>query len=372
MAAGTKDYYEILGVARDASESDIKKAFRRKARETHPDVNDAADAEDQFKAINEAYDVLSDPQRRRNYDQFGTADPRMGGPGGPGGDMGDVFGFGMEDLFSMFFGGGAGGGRPRTEGRDMAAQVVITLEEAASGVEKEIALSRMVPCDECDATGSTSGGGAKACTECQGTGQQRTYRKTFLGTMATTAACVACSATGVTVEDPCPECEGQGRVPDREHVIVDIPQGIDDGMQLRVSGKGETGVRGAKSGDLIVTVRISPHEYLHRQGDELHCRATVSISQAALGADLEVCGIEEDNEVSIPAGSQHGDTVKVKGQGMPRLRRGGRGDLIVHLAVEVPKKLTKRQRELLTELGEELGDPESRSSLQKLKDWLVG
>jgi molecular chaperone DnaJ len=184
--------------------------------------------------------------------------------------------------------------------------------------------------------------------------------------------CDECGATGVVVSDPCPECTGQGRVPDREHVSVEVPAGIQDGMQLRVAGHGEGGVRGARSGDLIVTVRIAQHEYLHRQGDDLHCRANVSIAQAALGADIEVCGVDGDNAITIPGGSQHGDTVKVKHEGMPHLRRGGRGDLYVHLAVVVPKKLDKRQRELLTELGESLGDPEQRSPIQKLKDWITG
>jgi len=371
VSAGTKDYYAVLGVAKDASEAEIKKAFRARARETHPDVNDAPDAEEQFKTINEAYDVLSDPQKRQMFDQYGTADPRAAGGGV--GDMGDIFaGFGMDDLFSAFFGGGFGGQRVRMEGRDMAASVVITLEESASGVEKEIVLNRLVPCDECQATGSQDGSGTTTCPECNGSGQKQTYRRTFLGTMSTMAPCDRCHATGQIIENPCPECQGQGRVPDREHVTVTIPPGMSDGMQLRMRGMGEAGVRGAAAGDLLVSVRVKPHEYLHREGDDLHCRATISIAQAALGADLTVCGIVDDNEVSIPAGSQHGDTVRVRGKGMPHVRGAGHGDLIVHLALDVPRKLTKRQRELLTELGESLGDPEKRKPMQKLRDWLTG
>ena len=285
MSAGTTDYYEILGVDRGASEGEIKKAFRRRARETHPDVNGADDAETQFKAVNEAYDVLSDPQKRRTYDQFGTADPR-GVPGGSV-DFEDVFaGFGMEDLFSAFFGGRGGGGRRvRTEGRDMAAQMTITLDEAFAGVTKEVVINRMVPCDECSSTGSADGSGTTTCPDCQGTGQKATYRKTFLGTMQTMAPCERCGASGAVLENPCPECEGQGRVPDREHVEVEIPAGIQDGMQIRMRGRGEAGIRGAAAGDLIVTVVLRPHEYLHRQGDDLHCRMTVSIAQASLGAE---------------------------------------------------------------------------------------
>lgn len=370
MSAGTKDYYGLLGVSPDASEAEIKKAFRARARETHPDVNSAEHAEEQFKAINEAYDVLSDPQKRQMYDQYGTADPRMAGGGG---NMDDVFaGFGMNDLFSVFFGGGFGGQRVRMEGRDIAASLSITLQEAATGVDKEIVLNRLVPCEECSSTGSVDNSGSSACPECGGSGQKQTYRRTFLGTMSTAAPCERCSATGQVISNPCPECQGQGRVPDREHITITVPPGMRDGMQLRLRGVGEAGVRGAAAGDLLVTVHIKAHEYLHREGDDLHCRATISIAQAALGADLTVCGIHDDNEASIPAGSQHGDTVRLRGKGMPHVRGNGQGDLIVHLAIGVPKKLTKRQRELLEELGESLGDPEKRSPMQKLRDWISG
>jgi molecular chaperone DnaJ len=290
---------------------------------------------------------------------------------GAGPDIGDIFaGFGMDDLFSAFFGGGMGTRRARTEGRDIAASVRISLEEAAQGVAREIILNRLVVCDECGGTGSSDGSGASTCGECGGSGQKRAYRKTFLGTMSTTMPCDRCGATGQVIGNACSECDGQGRVPDREHVTVEIPAGISDGMQVRLRGMGEAGIRGAAAGDLLVTVRVEPHEYLHREGDDLHCRATVSITQAALGADLTVCGIGEDNEVNVPAGSQHGDTVRLRGKGMPHVRGGRKGDLIVHLAVEIPRKLTKEQRALLEQLGEHLGDPESRSPLQRLRDWL--
>ncbi|MBS3973948.1 MAG: molecular chaperone DnaJ [Actinobacteria bacterium] len=370
MTTGTKDYYELLGVARDATDAEIKKAFRRKARETHPDVCVDPDAEERFKAINEAYDVLSDAQKRALYDQYGTVDPR--GVGGSA-DFGDIFaGFGMEDLFSAFFGGFSGGTRVRFEGRDIAVSLSLTLEEAASGVTKQVVLSRLVPCEECSATGSSSGGGVKRCAQCNGSGQTQSYRQTFLGTLTTATACATCSATGVFVEDPCSECSGQGRVPDREHVDIEIPAGIDDGMQIRMRGRGEAGIRGAAAGDLLVNVQVTPHEFIHRQGDDLHCSAVISIAQAALGADITVCGIPEENTVSVPPGSQHGDTVRLRGRGMPRLRGGGRGDLIVHVAVEVPRKLTKKQRELMTELGVSFGDPERQSTLQKLHKWITG
>ena len=382
MPAGTQDYYATLGVEKTATPEEIKKAFRRKARELHPDVNPAPDAEERFKEINAAYDVLSDSDKRDQYDRFGSVGNR--GPGGPGGyqyvDLGDLFGggaggFGMEDIFSAFFGGAAGGrgGGVRLEGRDMAMGVVITLAEAAAGVEKEIVLDRLASCDVCGGSGAAPGSSVVTCPDCNGTGQRITERRTFLGTMQTAAPCQRCGATGQVVENPCEECEGSGRVPDRQHVTVAIPAGIRDGQAVRLRGMGEAGVRGHAAGDLLVTVRIKPDDYLHREGDDLHCQATLTMTQAALGADLTVQGVLEDVEVHVPSGTQNGDTVKVKGRGMPR-SGGSRGDLIVHMAVTVPKKLNKRQRELLEELAKEFGDEHSehKSPMQKLKDWLGG
>jgi molecular chaperone DnaJ len=382
VPAGTQDYYALLGVERAATQDEIKKAFRRKARELHPDVNDAPDAEERFKQVNEAYDVLSDPAKRDQYDRFGTVGrgPGGAGPGYGYADIGDLFGGGvginMEDLFSAFFGGVAGGrgGATRMEGRDMAMQIVITLAEAASGVEKEIMLDRLATCEVCHGTGMTEESHQVTCPECNGSGQKVTVRNTFLGTMQTVATCDRCGGSGHIIENPCEECEGSGRVPDRQQVTVQIPAGIRDGQQVRLRGLGEAGIRGAAAGDLLVTVRIAPDEYLHREGDDLHCRATIGITQAALGATIPVHGVLEDHEVEVPAGSQHGDTVRVRGGGMPRVRGNGRGDLIVHLAVEVPRKLTKAQRDLLEQLASDLGENHSeyRSPMQKLKDWLGG
>ncbi len=374
MSAGTRDYYTVLGVERTATEMEIKKAFRRKARECHPDVCEDHDAEERFKSVNEAYDVLSDPSKREMYDRYGTVDPRMGSGGGP--DMGDFFGggFGMDDLFSVFFGGVAGGTsrRARTQGRDMAVQVVVTLEEAAEGVAREVAVNRLVPCDECGATGSQDDNGARTCPDCGGAGQRRTQQRTFLGVMQTVSPCERCSATGQVLESPCAECEGQGRVPDRDHITVEIPVGIDDGMQIRMRGMGEAGFRGDVAGDLLVTVKIAPHEFLHREGSDLHARMSLTITEAALGADMEVPGIDGDVEVSIPAGTQFGDQIRLRGEGMPRLRGSGRGDLIVHAAVEIPRKLTKEQREILAELATTFGEEPRSTPLDRLKEWLTG
>jgi molecular chaperone DnaJ len=377
VPAGTSDLYELLGVEKNASADEIKKAFRHKARELHPDVNSAPDAEDRFKEVNAAYDVLSDPEKREQYDRFGSVGGAAGGGYGYGG-YGDFFGGGtainMEDIFSAFFGGVRGGRSVRLEGRDMAMQLVITLAEAAEGVDKEIVLDRLATCDVCGGTGSADGTGTTTCPECGGSGQRVSQRSTFLGTIQTAVPCERCGATGHVVENPCEECEGSGRVPDRQHVTVTVPAGIRDGQQIRLRGLGEAGIRGAAAGDLLVTVRISGDEYLHREGDDLHCRAAVTIAQAALGVDLTVEGVTEEVAVHVPAGSQNGDVVKAKGFGMPRLRGSGRGDLYVHVAVEVPKKLTKRQRELLEEFAKESGEStaEHKTALHKLKDWLHG
>ncbi|HET6352571.1 MAG TPA: DnaJ C-terminal domain-containing protein, partial [Coriobacteriia bacterium] len=299
MPSGTKDYYELLGVERSANADEIKKAFRRKARELHPDVNKAGDAEERFKEVNEAYDVLSDPAKKEQYDRFGRVGGPAGGPGGPGGyqyvDLNDLFGngsggFDMGDLFSAFFGGVSGGGgrAVRLEGRDMAMSLMITLKEAATGVEKEVVVNRLAPCDVCGATGAEPGSDVMTCPDCQGAGQKVTTRKTFLGQMQSVGPCERCSSTGKVIEKPCEECEGSGRLPDRQHVMVTIPAGIRDGQQIRMRGMGEAGIRGAAAGDLLIQIRVKEDDYLHRQGDDLHCKANVSITQAALGADIPV------------------------------------------------------------------------------------
>ena len=371
--AASKDYYAILGVDRDASDADIRKAFHAKARTMHPDVNKAPDAEERFKEVNEAYAVLSDSEKRAFYDRYGTVDGY--GQGGP--DIGDIFGgFDMSDLFSSFFGGSAGGGRAvRMDGRDMGASIRITLQEAATGCSKEIAYNRLAPCKSCGGSGCAEGGQAVTCPKCHGTGQVVTVQRTILGSMQTRSVCPDCGGSGTTIDHPCPECDGQGRTPDRERVSVKVPAGFQDGQQLRVPGFGEAGVRGAQSGDLIVTVAVQPDEEFQRVSDDLHARVEVSVPQAAQGATVEIEGIMPDETVTvdIPAGCQFDDTVRVPGMGMPRLRRGGRGDLIAHIDVVVPKRLTDRQRELFEELAasmdEEAGG-KRRTPWQRIKDAL--
>lgn len=374
-----KDLYEVLGVSKNATEDEIKKAFRRRARELHPDVNKAPDAEDQFKELNEAYDVLSDPQKRAAYDRFGTIPGAAGGgsPYGGGGyvDFDDLFGGGfggMGDIFSSFFGGAAGGRAQRREGRDMGVGLRLTLEEVAAGAKKEIAYDRLAPCPDCGGTGLGEDGHEITCPDCGGKGRVVTVQRTFLGDMQSSTTCKTCGGTGTSIENPCPECEGQGRVPDRQRVSVEVPVGIRDSQQLRLSGFGEAGMQGAAAGDLIVTVRIQPHEFFERDGDNLHARANISIVQATLGAEIEIDGIFEDEKVQvrIPEGCQNEQIVRVKGYGMPKFRSENRGDMFVHINVVVPKKVTKKQRELLEQLAEELGEDvaDARTPLQKLRD----
>ena len=375
-----KDLYEILGVSKNASDAEIKKAFRRRARELHPDVNKAADAEDQFKELNEAYDVLSDPNKRAQYDRFGTIPGAAGGGYGGGSgyvDFDDLFGGGfggMGDIFSSFFGGQGGqGGRPaRKEGRDMGVGLRITLEEVARGVEKEIVYDRLAPCPDCKGTGLGENGKVVTCPECGGKGRVVSVQRTFLGDMQTATTCKKCNGTGSSIENPCPECEGQGRVPDRQRVTVKVPAGIRDGQQLRVGGFGEAGIQGAQAGDLIVTCRVQPHEFFERDGDDLHGRANVSFIQAILGAEIEIDGIMPDEKVQvrIPAGCQNEQVVRVKGFGMPRLKSDIRGNMYVHVNVVIPEKITKKQRELLEKLADEMGEEVAapRSPLQKLRD----
>jgi len=376
-----QEYYDRLGVPRDASADEIKKAFRRKARECHPDVNDAPDAEDQFKKLNEAYDVLSDPQKRAQYDQFG----RVGSSGSSGGyqyvDMNDLFGAGgvdLGDLFSSFFMGGArrsGWNTMRREGRDTAMQVVISLEDAARGLVREITVDRLAPCEDCSATGSAQGSGTDTCPDCQGTGQKTTYQRTFLGTMQTSMPCATCQATGSFIPNPCPECEGSGRVIDRQQVEVNIPAGIGDGQQIRMANMGEAGIRGAASGNLIVTIRVAPDKRFERRGSDLHMLLPLTFTQATLGATKRVEGLLDEVVVEVPAGIQTGETVKVAGAGMPTFNRTTFGNLICHIEVVVPRKLSSKQRELIRELSAEFGDSETskvdhhRTGFEKVKDW---
>ncbi|MDO5328853.1 MAG: molecular chaperone DnaJ [Coriobacteriia bacterium] len=372
------DLYEILGVNKNATDDEIKRAYRRKARELHPDVSELDDAEEKFKELNEAYDVLSDPNKRAQYDRFGTI-PGAASGGNPFGggagyvDFEDLFGggFGINDIFSSFFNGGAGATTSRTEGRDMTVGLRLTLEEVATGTSKEIVYDRLAPCDDCHGTGLGAGGEKIDCPTCHGQGKVVTVQQTFLGSMQTATTCPDCHGTGKSIKNPCSECNGQGRVPDRQRVSVEVPAGVKPGTQLRVEGYGEAGVMGDSSGDLIVTCKIQPHDFFERDGDNLLSRINVSYLQAILGATIEFDGIFENEKVKIkiPKGTQAGDVLKAKDMGMPRMNRNARGDLYAQVNIDIPKKLTKKEKELLRELSNiEEGNPKKMSPLQNLRD----
>lgn len=371
-----RDYYEVLGVDRDADAKTIKRAFLKKARTVHPDVSDDPQAEEKFKELNEAYSVLSDEQKRANYDRFGTAD----GPGGSGYvDINDIFGgMGMDDLFSSFFGGGAAGGsargrRERRRGRDMAISLTITLEEAALGCKKTISYDRLAPCDDCNGTGRAEGAQEKQCPRCHGTGYVTTVQRSFLGQVQSSSPCPDCHGEGSIIDHPCETCDGQGRTPSHEKIDIDIPAGVSTGRQLRVSGYGEAGLRGEASGDLIVNVRVEEDARFKRNGDDLFLACDISMAQAALGCKFEVDGIMPDEhvEVVIPAGTQYGDTVYVDGRGMPRIGGGGsRGRLVVQVRVNIPRKLTAKQRAMLEAFATEMGDdytPAKKTMSERIK-----
>lgn len=379
-----KDLYSILGVDKSADEAAIKKAYRHKARELHPDVNKAPDAEERFKELNEAYDVLSDPQKRAQYDRFGSipgaASGYGGGVNGSGFvDLEDLFGGGfggMGDIFSSFFNGfggaSTGGNRMRKEGRDMKIGLNLTLEEVATGCKKEVVYNRLATCTDCGGKGYGKDGKKVTCSKCNGTGRVVTVQHTFLGDMQSATTCDVCKGEGSVIEGACPECGGQGRVPDRQRVSVDVPAGIANGQTLRVPGYGEAGIQGAASGDLIVEVRVLPHDYYHRDKSDLHVSLVIPFVQACLGAELEIDGILEGEVVplKISEGTQNGDTISIRGYGLPKFRGNGRGDMIVHIKIEIPKKLKKKERELLEKLAAEMNEEvsDTRSPLQKIRD----
>ena len=352
--ATERDFYTVLGVERTASDAEIKRAFRRLAQQWHPDVNTDDGAAERFKEVNEAYQVLSDPQRRQTYDMFGRAGL------GTDGDAGFNAGFsGFGDIFDAFFGGttaGARRGRPQA-GSDLRYDLRITFEEAVHGTDKEIEFPILGRCETCDGSGAKPGTSATTCPQCNGRGEIRSVRQTMLGQMVNVSACPRCRGEGRIVAEPCETCGGDGRTERRRTLRVTIPPGIDEGHQIRLSNEGEVGPRGGPAGSLYVAVHVTPHPSLRREGTELIYEADVSIAQAALGAKISVPTVEGDEEVEIKAGTQPGTEIRLRGRGVPHLRRAGsRGDLHVFVNVVVPAKLTKRQRELLAEFAAETGE----------------
>ena len=371
---GKRDYYEVLGVGRTATEQEIKSAYRKMALQYHPDRNpNNPDAEEKFKECTEAYTVLADAQKRSSYDRFGHAGVSGGGMGGfdPSifqdmTDLGDIFSafFGMSDLF------GGGGGRRRSweqRGADLREDVEINFEEAVFGVTREIAIRRNEACEACSGSGVERGKAPSQCHTCNGRGQVR-YQQGFF-TIART--CSACHGTGTVITDPCPQCKGSGRTAQQRRIEVKVPAGVEEGTRIRYAGQGEAGVHGGAAGDLYVVLHVKEHPLFEREGKDLYCSVPITISQAALGAELEIPTLEGPHMLKVPDGTQSGTTFRLRGKGVPVLNAHGKGDLFVQVKVQTPTKLTKRQRELLEELQSLLkldNKPERRTLLSKVKD----
>lgn len=378
-----EDYYELLGVAKGASEDEIKKAYRKKAVQYHPDKNPGnKQAEEMFKKVSEAYEVLKDPQKRAAYDQFGHAAFQQGGAGGPRGggfqggggfhDPFDIFrevfgqGGGNGGIFDEFFGGGGGQGGGASRGSDLRYDLEITLEEAAKGVEKEISFRRLGACAHCSGTGAEPGSKRTRCPTCRGAGQVTTSR----GFFHVRQVCPTCHGSGARFERVCAKCEGEGRVQETTKINVRIPPGVDTGSKLRSSGNGEAGVMGGSAGDLYIVVHVKEHEVFERQGDDLFTEIPIKFTLATLGGTIQVPTLQGKATLKLPAGTQSGTTFRLKGRGMPHLRGGAHGDQLIRVHVEVPTALSSEQRKKLEDFAQACGDadePVARSFFEKAK-----
>lgn len=365
-----KDLYEILGVSRSATQDEIKKAYRRLARKYHPDVNPGdKEAEQRFKEINAAYEVLSDPQRRQQYDQFGTLDgtPGSSGPFGGFGGFGDIFG----DIFDSIFGNFGGTSQGPVKGQDIEMRLDVSLEEALTGVSKEISVPRWESCKRCKGSGAEPGYGTRVCPVCGGSGQVEQHRRTPFGSFVSVTVCPECEGTGKKIEKPCSECGGRGKTRVYKKVKVNVPKGVDTGVRLRIQGEGMDGLRGGPPGDLFLVVNLIPHDVFKREGDDLHMFLHLSFPEAALGCEKELELLDGTYKLEVPQGVQNGHVFKIKGRGMPKLRHMGRGDCLVHVIVDVPKKLTDKQRGLIEALAKEMNvDVKSGGFIEKLKNLL--
>ena len=383
MAENKRDYYEVLGLQKGAGEDEIKSAFRKMAMKYHPDRNPGdKSAEEKFKEVNEAYSILSDPDKKQKYDQFGFAgvDPNAGFGGGS--SFGGFGGFGsggfggFEDIFNMFgggFGGSYGGSRRNgpQRGADIQKRMTISFNEAVFGAKKEIRLTKDVVCEDCGGSGAAPGTSKKTCPVCGGSGQVRTVQNTMLGQMQSVRPCSNCGGTGQVVEKPCPKCSGTGRVRKTVNLNVDIPAGIDDDQVITLRGQGQPGTNGGPQGDLYIIINVTPHEMFERIGDDLKLTVPITFTQAALGDDITVPGIKEKLSCKIPAGTQPGTVLRMKGKGVPNVRTGRPGDLYVEVTVEIPTKLTGAQKDLIKQFGENSkldGYSKRKSFADALKD----
>lgn len=366
-----RDYYEVLGVAKSASDQEIKQAYRKLARQYHPDVNPGdKEAEGKFKETAEAYEVLSDSDKRARYDQLGHAgmDPNQAGGFG-GGDFG-----GFGDIFDMFFGGNGGGGQRRnapTRGNDLRYDMTITFEEAAFGTEKEIQIPRHETCNECHGSGAEAGTHPTTCSQCQGTGQVKATQRTPFGAIQTARTCPTCNGEGQTISTPCKTCNGKGLTRNIKTVKVSVPPGSEEGLNLRYSGTGEAGLRGGPSGDLYVVLRVKSHKFFEREGNDVYCEIPITFVQAALGTEINIPTLDGQVKMKIPEGTQTATVFRLKGHGIPYRRGSGRGDQHVRVLVATPTKLTDKQKELLREFGEVTTEQQQmgkKSFFEKVKE----
>ena len=375
MAENKRDYYEVLGVQKGASDDEIKKAFRKMAKQYHPDLHPGdSEAEAKFKEVNEAYEVLSDADKKARYDQYGHAgvDPNFGAGGFGGGfndfDLGDIFG----SIFGGGFGGfGGGGGRsnrnaPR-QGERIVQNVTITFEEAAFGCTKEVSVSRIENCDECGGSGCAEGTTAEVCSQCGGSGTVMRQQRTAFGVMQTSAECPNCHGKGKIIHQPCQRCKGQGLIRRNKKVTVEIPAGIDDGQSINIRGQGHAGLNGGPAGDLYVSVSVLRHEYFEREGTAVYYEMPITFVQAALGAEIEVPTLDGRVKYTIPEGTQTGTVFRLRGKGIPYLRSNSRGDQFVTVTVQTPKGLNSEQKELLRQFAESVGEKADKKSKKSKK-----
>ncbi|MFC7783220.1 MULTISPECIES: molecular chaperone DnaJ [unclassified Rossellomorea] len=371
-----RDYYEVLGVGKDASKDEMKKAYRKLSKKYHPDINKEADADEKFKEISEAYEVLSDDQKRAQYDRFGHTDPNQGFGGGA--DFGGGGFGGFEDIFNTFFGGGGGRRRdpnaPR-QGADLQYTMSLTFEEAVFGKETEIEIPREEECDTCHGSGAKPGTKVNTCSHCNGSGQLNVEQNTPFGRIVNRRVCHYCNGTGKQIKEKCSTCGGAGKVQKRRKISVKIPAGIDDGQQLRVTGQGEPGINGGPAGDLYVVFHVRSHDFFERNGDDIYCEMPVTFAQAALGDEIEVPTLHGKVKLKVPAGTQTSTRFRLKGKGVPNVRGYGTGDQHVQVKVVTPSKLTDKQKQLLREFADISGqvpDEQHESFFDKVKKAFKG